>query len=274
MQPWFEAIGVFILAVVGVFLGLLTQRLKKHYMLICYLPPLILILLIALTRHIYWLVFYPPFSWITEGRREYAIFAFTIPMIFSILIPKLPIRRQKIVLSIFVLVTSIVFFIIPFISPIIVRSELEKLDTTVSDEGICLQSTSYTCGPASAVTALHQLGIIADEGKLAILAYTSPQTGTSDDLLKKAIEKLYGPEGIICTYKCFNSIDELKDNCPAIVVTKHSFLIDHYVTVLGVTKTKVIIGDPSIKKEILTREEFADRWRSVGIVVKRVQNNE
>ena len=235
MLPWLETIGIFILADIGVLIGLLTTRLKKPLWLLGYIVPLFLIIIIALPRHIYWLVFYPPFSWLNAGRREYVIFAFAIPMIFSTLIPRMPKLIQKVALTLFVTVVSVIFFVIPFISPILIRHDLENIKTEFSYDGMCIQSTDYTCGPASAVIALYQLGIEASEGELAILAYTTPQTGTSDDLLAKAIEKKYGPEGIICTYRHFKSVAELKANCPAIVVTKYSFLVDHYVTVIKVS---------------------------------------
>ncbi|MBN2590302.1 MAG: hypothetical protein JXA96_10605 [Sedimentisphaerales bacterium] len=269
MHPWLETICVLILADIGVALGLLTTKYKKRIWLVCYLPPLILIILIALTRHFYRLVFYPPFSWLTEGRMEYVIFSITIPMIFSTLIPRLSLFRQKVILTIFVTIASVVFFVIPFISPILIRAELEKIETEFSEHGICLQTTNYTCGPAAAATALYQIGIEANEGELAIQAYTTPQTGTSDDLLKEAIEKMYSSDGVVCTYRCFDSIYELKGNCPVIVVTKFSFLIDHYITVLKVKDDEVIIGNPATGKEILSFEEFKKKWRSVGIVVKK-----
>ncbi len=273
MQPWIETIGVFLLADIGVVLGLLTTKFKKNFWLVCYIPPLILIILIAMTRHFYRLVFYPPFSWLTEGRMEYVIFSFTVPMLFSTLIPRLLVFRQKIVLTIFVVAASIIFFIIPFISPILARNELENIVTEFSENGICLQSTNYTCGPAAAATALYQLGIKASEGKLAIEAYTTPQNGTSDDLLKKAIEKLYDSYGIVCDYRYFSSVSQLKGNCPVIVVTKFSFLIDHYVTVLNVTDDEVIVGNPSSGKEALTYKEFEKKWRSVGIIVHKIYNS-
>lgn len=269
MQPWIETIGIFILADLGIAAGLLATTLKKGRWLLFYLPPLILIILIALTRHFYWLGFYPPFSWVSEGRREYVIFAFTIPMIFSTLIPRLSKLRQKVVLTVFVTIASVVFFVIPFISPILIRDELESIETSFSVNGVCMQTTNYTCGPAAAATGLYRLGIKAEEGKLAIHAYTTPQTGTSDDLLQKAIEKLYGSEGVVCIYRHFDSIAELKGNCPAIVVTKFTFLIDHYVTVLKVTDNEVIIGDPSSGLEELSYEEFENIWRSVGIILKK-----
>ncbi len=268
MQAWFETTSIFILSDIGIILGLLTRKLKRRLWLLGYIIPLILILMIALPRHLYWLVFYPPFTWVNAGRTEYVIFAFAIPMLFATLIPRIEKLRLKILVFILVAVSSTVLFIIPFVSPVLARKELKDIKTDIQD-GICIQTTDYTCGPASAVTALYQLGINADEGEMAILAYTNPDTGTSDDLLSDAIEEKYGSEGVTCTYRRFRSISELIGNCPAIVVTKYSFLIDHYVTVLDVTNDKVIIGNPSAGREALTYDEFKKKWRSVGIVLKR-----
>ena len=269
MRPWFESIGVIILALLGITLGLLTGKIKKRLWLLGYLLPLILIVMIALTRNIYWLGFHQPFSWICAGRREFVIFSFSIPMLFGTLIPRLSKKIDKIMIGILVVAASLSFFVIPFISPIIIRRTLENLETVFLDNGICIQTTDYTCGPAATVNALSQLGIKADEGELAILAYTTPYTGTSDDLLVDAIEKRYGPEGIRCEYRYFKSINELKGNCPVIAVTKFSFLIDHYIAVLEVTDDNVIIANPTTGKEKLTYEEFKYRWRCVGIVVKK-----
>ena len=269
MQPWFETIGVIILALLGITLGLLIGKIKKRLWLLGYLLPLILIVMIALTRNIYQLGFHQPFLWVCAGRREFVIFSFSIPMLFGSLIPRLLEKTEKIMIGFLVAAASISFFVIPFISPILVRKELENLETVFLDNGICIQTTDYTCGPAAAVTALNQFSIIADEGELAILAYTTPQTGTSDDLLVKAIEKKYGPEGIRCEYRYFTSVEQLKGNYPVIAVVKFSFMIDHYITVLEVTNDKVIIGNPSVGKEVLTYDEFKKKWRHVGIVVKK-----
>jgi len=269
MQFWLQIIGIFVLADTGTILGLLTKRFKKGLWLLGYIVPLILILLIALPRHLYWLVLYPPFSWLNAGRREYIVFAFAIPMLFSTLIPRIESLRLKILVSILVAVACSFFFIIPFVSPLLVRKELRNLEPGTFYNGTYIQAADYTCGPAAAVNALFQLGIEADERELAIYAYTSPHTGTSDDLLAKAIEKLYGSQGVTCKYRRFDSISDMKGNCPVIVVTRFSFLVDHYVTVIEVTDDKVVIANPATGREALTYEEFQKKWRSVGIVLKK-----
>jgi predicted double-glycine peptidase len=269
MQPWFETIGVLILTLLAITLGLLFSKIKKRIWLLGYAIPLALIIMVALVRNINWLRFYQPFSFISAGRREFVIFAFAVPMVFSTLIPRLPRKLEKILVSIMVVIASVLFFVFPFMTPALVRGKLENLQTTLSDEGFCLQTTNYTCGPASAVTALAQFGIKAQEGELAILAYSSPQMGTPDDLLARAIEKRYGSEGIRCSYRYFDTIEQLKQNCPTIAVIKYTFFVDHYVTVLEVTENKVIIADPIVGRLEYTYEQFNKEWRFVGILVKK-----
>jgi hypothetical protein len=189
MQPWFETIGVLILASLAITLGLLFGKVKKRVWLLGYAIPFVLIVMIALVRNTNQLRFYQPFSFISAGRREFVIFSFAIPMLFGTLIPRLARKREKILISIMLVIASILFFVFPFMTPALVRGELENLQTRFSNDGVCLQTTKYTCGPAAAVTALARFGIDAQEGELAILAYSSPQMGTADDLLARAIEK-------------------------------------------------------------------------------------
>ena len=50
---------------------------------------------------------------------------------------------------------------------------------------------------------------------------------------------------------------------------KYAFLLDHYATVLEVTDETITVGDPLTGKATLTHDEFARKWRFVGVVVKR-----
>ncbi|MBN2182703.1 MAG: hypothetical protein JW715_12395 [Sedimentisphaerales bacterium] len=272
MQPWFETIGVLVLAFLAFTVGLFIGKVKRRIWLLGYAIPLILIVLVALVRNFNQLRFYQPFSFINAGRREFVVFAFAIPMVFGTLIPRLARKREKILISIMLIFASVLFFVFPFMTPVFVRHKLENLQTRFSNDGICLQSTNYTCGPASAVTALSRLGIEAREGELAVLAYSSPQMGTADDLLARAIEKRYGNEGIRCSYRYFDSIEQLKQNCPTIAVVKHSFFVDHFIAVLEVTDDRVVVGDPIVGSYEYTYEQFRDKWRFVGIVLKKIKS--
>ena len=71
----------------------------------------------------------------------------------------------------------------PFIRPVFDRKELSRLQTQINADGVCIQTTDYTCGPAAAVTALRKLGLPAEEGKIAVQSETSSIDGTAPDRL-------------------------------------------------------------------------------------------
>ena len=103
---------------------------------------------------------------------------------------------------------------------------------------------------------------------MAILAQTSP-SGTDADVLAAAMNERYGPAGVHAEYRLFDSIDELGRATPAVALMHFNFLIDHYVAVLQVTPTGVLIGDPLKGQALYTRQDFADNWRGSAVVVTR-----
>ncbi|HEX5221540.1 MAG TPA: cysteine peptidase family C39 domain-containing protein [Verrucomicrobiae bacterium] len=157
----------------------------------------------------------------------------------------------------------------PFLAPAFNYSHLAGLKTRFDADGICLQSNDYNCGPAAAVTALRKLGLPAEEGELAILAHTSSATGTPPDILARALQAHYAMEGLVSDYRVFRSVDELRDGGLTLAVIKYGFWLDHYVTVLNVTDQEVVVGDPSHGLRTFTHQEFQDKWRFEGVVLKR-----
>jgi predicted double-glycine peptidase len=169
---------------------------------------------------------------------------------------------------------SLCFCVIYFGPSIWIRQELKHLKTTISKDGICKQTTGYTCGPAAAVTILRQLGIEAQESELAIASKCTIKNGTTNEMLASAIKKLYGKKGIDCSIRHFDSIDQLKDICPMIAAIKLSPVVGHYTVVLEVTDDKVITGDPGYGKKEWSCENFKKKWYSDGIIIKRIPNHE
>src|SRR5437868_10658425 len=123
-------------------------------------------------------MFVPPFSWMMMGIKKFATLGFIVALVLTTPLSRVPQKRNRIMIA--VLMAVLVFFvsICPFLAPMVDRRELSRLTTQIDKEGICLQSADYTCGPASAVTALRKLGLPAEEGQIAILSCTSFQEGT------------------------------------------------------------------------------------------------
>ncbi|TET35147.1 MAG: hypothetical protein E3J72_11630 [Planctomycetota bacterium] len=265
-----EVLGVVVLAVAGSFSGYLISKLRKPWWILGYFIPLILLIVITLCRRIPEMGFVAPFSWIMAGRFEFVLFGPVISMLLTTPLSRLEGEVKK-VLVVSLMGFAVLFLsVLPFLLPVLMRSYHEKLETVVDTEGVCLQSNGFNCGPASAVTALKMLGIEAEEGELAVLAYTSPVAGTPPDLLCDALTQKYAEHGLKCRYRSFGSLSELKNTEGVIIaVIKFSFLIDHYITVMEITDEHVIVGDPLKGKHSYTHDEFSEKWRRAGIVITR-----
>jgi Peptidase C39 family len=269
MNLWLEATGAASFAFAGVLAGYFFSRLPKTYWAFGYFIPLALVVIYGLAIHFPAISFTPPISWMMMGRKKFAILGFIAAMVLTTPLSGLPLKRDRVVIS--VLMAVIIFFmsVWPFLAPAFNRDQLAHLKTRIGGDGVCLQSTGYTCGPAAAVTALRKLGFPAEEGQLAILSFTSSMTGTPPDVLAEVLRKQYGKDGLLVQYRAFKNISELKQAGLTLAVVKFSFMIDHYVTVLAVTNSEVIVGDPLNGLDKMSYDEFQKKWRFVGIVLKR-----
>jgi hypothetical protein len=269
VNPWLEAFAAVLLALMGVLLGRWFSRLPKGYWLIGYFVPLGLVVLYGLATHKPALSLVPPISWMMLGRNKFAVVGFISTFVLTTPLSRLQPARARALVSLLMALVVFDMSVWPFLAPAFNRRQLAALHTRFDDDGICLQSNDYNCGPAAAVTALRRLGFAAEEGEIAILAHTSTATGTPPDILARALQERYGKEGLISEYRVFKNFDELAGAGLTLAVIRYSFWIDHYVTVLDITNTKVIVGDPALGLAQLTREDFASKWRFVGVVLKR-----
>src|SRR5208282_4321500 len=144
------------------------------------------------------------------GRRKFAILGFIAALILTTPLSRLPRKRDRIVICVLMTVIVFVMSVWPFLAPAFNRNQLAHLRTHMGTDGVCLQTTDYTCGPASAVTALRKLGLPANEGEIAILSYTSSTTGTPPDILAEALQNRYGKDGLVADYRAFKDVSELK----------------------------------------------------------------
>ena len=90
-------------------------------------------------------------------------------------------------------------------------------------------------------------------------------------MLADGINHQYAAYGLSAQCRVFHSVAELKGVGLTLAVIKYGFMVDHWVTVLEVTDSQVIVGDPIGGLERLTYQEFAEKWRFTGIVLRRSQ---
>lgn len=269
MELWLDATGAALLAAAGCLLGYLSSRLPKGWWTVGYFVPLAIVFAYGITVHWPILLFVPPFKWLLLGRRKFALIGFVACMLLTTPLSRLRNKRDRILVSALMFVIVAVMAVWPFLAPSFNRAQLSRLQTRIGSDGVCLQTTDFTCGPAAAVTALRKLGFPADEGRIAILSYSSEATGTPPDILADALLREYGRQGLVAEYRPFKNLTELKQVGLTLVVVKYSLFVDHYLTVLDVTDTEVIIGDPIGGYDRLPKTDFLRKWRFSGIVLRR-----
>ena len=269
MNPWLETVGVIFIALLGILLGRAFSGLRKPYWTLGYFLPLILITMLVIIRTRGALGFVPPFSYLIAGRIRFVVLSLAVTMSLTTPLSRLPYKFEKLAIGVLMTIVVVWFSVLPFLVPALIRDELASLETRIGLDGICFQTTDFTCAPAAAVTALRKLGLPADEGEIAILSHSSPVAGTLPECLSSALENRYGSYGLKCQYRHFDSLVQLKNAGLTLVILKDAFLSDHCVTVLEVSDCTVTFADPVAGKKVIPSEQFEKIWRFSGIVLNR-----
>ncbi|HUV63149.1 MAG TPA: hypothetical protein VMW24_04570 [Sedimentisphaerales bacterium] len=274
MNPWVETAGAILVALLGVLVGRVFSRLRKPYWVLGYLLPLLLIGMLAVVRFDTSLYFVRPFLWVTTGRVRFITLSLAVSMGLTVPLSRLPRKWEKLTVCFVMAVFVAWFAVLPFLVPALIRDRLTNLKTRFDSNGVCRQTTDFTCGPAAAVTALGRLGLSADEGEIAVLSYSSPVVGTLPACLSSALQKRYGAEGLRCWYRRFDSIEQLRKAGITLVVVRDAFLLDHCIAVLDVSDDAVSVADPVTGARLVPYRQFEKMWRFAGIVLQRdpVQN--
>ncbi len=269
MNPFIETIGVFAIALLGIFLGRAFSRRQNSSWILGYIIALILIAVLVAGRFLNAMVFLQPFSWILAGRIRFIVLALAVTVGLTTPLSRLPHKFEKVLVCVLIAVVVTWFSILPFLFPALIKNSLLSAKTLISSEGICFQSRDYTCGPAAAVTALGKLGINATEADIAVRAHTSPVVGTLPLCLAESLEDLYASVGLKCHYQSFDSLSQLKEAGLTLAIVKNSFFSDHCVTILDVSDDSVTFADPVWGRKTISNKEFEKIWRFAAIVLKR-----
>ncbi len=265
------ALTVTVTAVASVagWVGFRAARLGSRTWVWAILPPLAVLVLTALALNFRWMAFVPPTSWLSGGSERWLSLSIAGAMTLGALAAKVREAGQRRALLMLAGIVVLRSGTLPFAGPIFTRDALRTMKTHVDRRGVCLQNTSYNCGPAAAVTALRRLGFPAEEGQIGLLCKTDPFFGTADDKLAEVLAKRYGPQGLVVEHRYVKSVEELREWPVVIAVIKFSLFIDHYVAVLKVDGDTVTVGDPLTGADELSKQEFEKKWNHVAILLKR-----
>jgi len=269
MNDYLATCGAALFAGTGAWIGYRFSRIPNRWWVLGYFIPLALVVTYGLAVRVPSLGFLPPISWMMMGRQRFALIGFISAMVLTTPLSRLPLKRDRTVVGVLAMVIVSVMAVFPFLAPAFNHERLARLETQVGTDGVCRQTTEYTCGPAAAVTALRKLGLSADEGPLAVLCHTSQFAGTEPDVLAETLRDTYRKDGLKANYRPFKNLAELRQAGLTLAVVKFGLMVDHFITVLEVTDTEVLVGDPLSGFDRLSHDEFLRKWRFVGVVLQR-----
>lgn len=166
---------------------------------------------------------------------------------------KTKLKRTGVILGIAFLVFLVVEGIILFPSFLFISGEVGK-------DGVVMQSTGSTCGPASLANILRVYGRKCDEKDVAIAMRTG--MGGTTDTEGAAGAKLLGfPKAQPCMIT-FEEI--LREDLPLVVNVDFDG-IPHDVGIIGVTSHTIFIADPAAGMVQYTHKEFQGIFKKRGI---------
>jgi len=149
-----------------------------------------------------------------------------------------------------------------------VMSRPSDLLGTVDQDGICHQTSGYSCTAASAAMLLHRHGIPATEREMAELSVTNngglAGGGTTESGLMRGLRlKLNGLKTARIDCPSYDALPT-----PSIVPIRISPTLSHSIVVVQVLPTEVKVLDPLYGRGTLGREQFERDWLKSAVWIE------
>jgi len=184
-------------------------------------------------------------------------------------LPKLSGARTKCLIVIFLLVSLLRSSVLPAACFYFNKNELNNLSGRVDSNGVYIQTTGYTCGPAATATVLKALGIKDTESEIALATGCNSYSGTRSLDLVNYININYG-QRLRAEYRYVDDVDYLREkNALYIAEVRASTFTDHFVAIMDIKSNSVTVADPSMGWYETTTAAFSKEWRNKVIVISR-----
>jgi hypothetical protein len=184
-------------------------------------------------------------------------------------LPRLRVARTRFLVVAFLAISVFRSAILPSACFYLNRDELTSLSGHVDPDGVYLQTTGYTCGPAAAATVLNAYGIDASEGEIALGTGCNSYSGTRSLDLVSYINTKHG-EDLRAEYRYVDEVDSLKHMKGFFIAeVKASTFTDHFVVIMGFNGDSLQVADPSLGSYEMRTATFSEGWRRKVIVVSR-----
>jgi len=146
---------------------------------------------------------------------------------------------------------------IPYMKPVVSPLDLAGLAAECRD-GVCLQSTASTCGPASVASILRMFNVSETEKTLAKEAFTSAG-GTENWYLARALRR----RGFTVHYVVVDR-PVAKLPYPSVAGVLLPGGAGHFISVLAETDTAYVVGDPMYGRVNVSKSRPGDSYHFTG----------
>jgi predicted double-glycine peptidase len=268
LELWIELILIAGLAFLGLLIGVQMSRLGKHVGLATCLGSVACVFLLAGLCRMPGYSESPILFAIAAGRAKLALLGFIVPLGLAAAKPYLLFRWEQWIVLGLIAISIFCFSVFPFLGSAVAAGQFQGIPPHGENNGFFRQSTSFTCGPAAAATALHRLGVTASESQLAILGRSCPVIGTTDYELLRSIETAAAGQ-VKCQYYLSKAKLTLDDDQVFLAILTQKSIINHCVAVLSVTDDTVVFADPAEGILSQPKEQFLSTWSGKGILISR-----
>ena len=151
---------------------------------------------------------------------------------------------------------------IPYLKPLFMRPDWNAFQNLWSD-GVCMQSSESSCGPASAATLLHLAGQTVTEKEIAMESYTS-RRGTENWYLIRTMRR----HGLRVNYR-ISEPGGTNLPYPAIVGVRlgGQYAPGHFITILGKAGDKYVTGDPITGRQEMDLTQLKNHYYFTGFAM-------
>ena len=151
---------------------------------------------------------------------------------------------------------------VPYAKQLLMPADLRAYSDNWSN-GVCLQSSESSCGPASAATLLRANGQSVTEKQIAQESFTTKR-GTENWYLLRTIHRHGADAHFVVTSPGPENIQY-----PAIagVVLKSCGGAGHFIAILGAANGRLIIGDPLVGRQEIPRKMLSEIYAFTGFYI-------
>ncbi|MDD5092530.1 MAG: cysteine peptidase family C39 domain-containing protein [Candidatus Wallbacteria bacterium] len=137
-------------------------------------------------------------------------------------------------------------------------------------DGVCLQSSGFTCLPCVCATMLKSLGVQAGEWEMARLCVLNGEAGGGPLNAVRGLKMKLDPGKYRVKIACLDWEGLVKIPLPCYTSIDWGFMLSHAVAVMAINGNEVTLGDPLLGLRKMHRDDFLREWKKDVVWVERV----